>query len=152
MALRTDTGWNTVSYWSEPAEQAFTDLRTKARRQERLDRIRGTRTDLVPFHQVAERAGSLQESDERTRTIPLSKIIGSVGKEDSFTRSFFPRSDSLRSRWKRAFAVAHFFRGYEPIELCEADGSYYIVDGHYRVSVARALGYHTIQAIVHRWV
>ena len=82
----------------------------------------------------------------------IADIIGSVGKGRFFTRSFLPKSSSLRARWKRAFAVAHSLRGYEPIELHQVDGSFYVVDGHFRVSVARALGFETIQALVRRWI
>jgi hypothetical protein len=144
MALGTDTLWNSTSYWSEPAEQAFATARRKARWQTVVDRLRGRRSTLVPFDEVADRSGLLRESLELLQPVPLAQIVGSVGKGHLFTRSFYPRSDALLSRWKRAFAVARGFRGYEPIELYEAEGYFYVVDGHFRVSVARALGYETI--------
>jgi len=152
MALGTDTPWNTTSYWSEPAERAFATARRKARWQTVLDRLRGRRSTLVPFHEVADRFGLLRESHERSQAVPLAQIVGSVGKWDFFTRSFNPRSDTLLPRWKRAFAAAHGLRGYEPIEVYEAEGNFYVVDGHFRLSVARALGYDTIQARVRRWL
>ena len=152
MTLETDTLWNSTSYWSEPAEQAFAIARRKARRQTIVDRLRGRRPNLVSFHDVARRTGLLQESRERSQSVLLDQIVGSFGKEHLFTRSFYPMRDSLLPRWKRAFAVAHGSRGYEPIELYEAEGYFYVVDGHFRVSVARALGYETIQARVHRWI
>lgn len=152
VALGTDTLWNSTSYWSEPAEQAFATARRKARWQTVVDRLLGRDSKLVAFQEVADRSGLLRENRELSQTVSLAQIVGSVGKGHFFTRSFYPRSDALLSRWKGAFAVAHGFRGYEPIELYEAEGYFYVVDGHFRVSVARALGYETIQAKVHRWV
>jgi hypothetical protein len=152
MALGTDTLWNSTSYWSEPAERAFATARRKARWQTFVDRLRGRRANLIPFHEVADRSSLLRESREQSQTVPLELIVGSVGKGRSFNRSFYPKSSDLLPRWKRAFAVAHGLHGYEPIELYEAEGYFYVVDGHFRVSVARALRSATIQASVHRWV
>ena len=152
MALGTDAVWNSASYWSEPAERAFAIARRKARRQRLLARIAGRRAALMPFSEAMKRWGLLSQSEVRLRTVALGEIVGSVGKAHVFTRSFHPRSDSLRYRWKQAFANAHGLRGYEPIELYEAKGRYYVVDGHFRVSVAQALGNDTIQARVQRWV
>lgn len=152
MAVRTDEPWNSTRYWSEPAEQAFAAARRRARRQVRVDRLRRRRTTLIPFDEVVGRSGLLPESEARTEAVPLRQIIGSVGKAQHFTRSFDPANDDIRQRWKRAFAAAHGLRGYEPVELYEVDGSYYVVDGHFRVSVAKALGNDTIQATVRRWM
>lgn len=152
MASVTTTVWNDLSYWSEPAEQAFAKARRKARRESRANWFRSRQSTLMPFEKLADRLGLLPESHQSRRSVPLVQIVGSVGKSELFTNSFLPRSDRLVSRWKRAFAVAHGLEGYEPIELYEAAGDFYIVDGHFRVSVAKALGYETIQATVRRWV
>lgn len=151
MALKTDEPWNSTSYWSEPAEQAFAAARRKARRQARIDRLRKRRTTLIPFDDVVAHSGCCPESHVRTEAVPLHKIVGSVGKAQYFSRSLHPATDDIRWRWKRAFATAHGMRGYEPVELYEVDGSYYILDGHFRASVAKALGNDKIQATVRRW-
>lgn len=152
MVHGTDTLWNSTSFWSEPAERAFSMARRKARWQTLIDRLLGRPSTLVPFLKLADRSGLLPESEVRSRTVPLAQIVGSVGKGRFFTRSFYPRRDRLLPRWKRAFAVAHGFRGHEPIELYEAEGYYYVVDGHFRASVAQALGHETIEATVRRWL
>ena len=64
MALGTDTLWNSTTYWSEPAERAFATARRKARWQAFVDRLRGRRADLVPFHEVADPSSLLRESRE----------------------------------------------------------------------------------------
>lgn len=152
MALRTDDTYNSTSYWSEPAERAFAAARRKARRRMRADRLRKRRSTLISFDEVVGQSGLLPESHVRTAAIPLRQIVGSVGKAQHFTRSFYPATDDLRRRWKRAFAAANGLRGYDSIELYQAAGSYYVVDGHFRVSVAKALGNDKIQATVRRWL
>ncbi len=152
MAVATDTLWEDPSYWSEPAEQAFARVRRQARREALIDRLRGRQSTLASFDEVERSSRLLPESMEHRQTVPLPLIVGSVGKDSLFTRSFLPKSGRLRGRWKRAFAVAHGLRGYQPIELYDVDGRFYVVDGHFRVSVAWALGHGTIQALVRRWV
>lgn len=152
MALDTEELWNSPSYWSEPAEQAFAAARRRARRRTRVDRLRRRRTGLIPFDEIVRSSGLLPESQVSTAAVPLGRIVGSVGKAQHFTRALEPASDDLRQRWKRAYAVAHGLRGHEPIELYEVAGGYYILDGHFRASVAKALGADTIQATVRRWL
>ena len=153
MVSTTDALWESTSYWSEAAEQAFARARRRAGWQAFADRIRGRNPELVRFDEVAERDELLPEPGERLRTIPLGRIVGTVGtKGRLFTRSFHPKTSALLPRWKRVYSMARGFRGYRPIDGYEAAGSFYVVDGHFRVSVARTLGSKTIQARVRRWV
>jgi hypothetical protein len=87
----------------------------------------------------------------RTDAVPLRRIVGSVGKAQYFTRTLDPATDDIRTRWKRAFALAHGLRGHEPVDLYQVAGDNYILDGHYRISVTRTLGNDTIQVTVRRW-
>jgi hypothetical protein len=143
--------WDEPSYWSEPAEQAFAKAIGRGRRQDLLDRIRGRPLTLLSFDDVPNRAGLIPEPAERLASVPLAEIVGSVGKSADFTRCFRPRTQALRSRWKKTYALVHGLRGYEPIELYEVDGVFYVLDGHFRVSVARHLGHNEIQARIRRW-
>ena len=151
MTLAAEPLWNEPSYWSEPAEQAFQRARRRGRREQIWCRLRGCRADLDSFDRVRRKSGVLAESVTLNRSVPLSAIVGSVDGGEGFTRSFWPASKDVLPRWKRAFAVAHGLRGYEPIDLYEVEGKFYVVDGHHRLSVARALGFETIQARVRRW-
>ena len=152
MAVATDTVWDSTAYWSEAAEQAFTTARRKAGWHGLIDRIRGRNPELLRFDEVAERLELLPESGEHLRTIPLEKIVGTVGtKGRLFTRTFHPKTNTLLPRWKRVYTMARGLRGYRPIDVYEAVGAFYVVDGHFRVSVARALGSTMIQARIRRW-
>ena len=149
MASSSDTDWDDPSYWSEPAEQAFARAHSRARWENFVNRIRRRPKTLLSFDDLG--ADLIPDSSERMKTVKLGDIVGSVGKSRFFTPTFKPRSPSLKRRWKNVFALVNGLRGYEPIELYEVDDGYYVVDGHYRVSVARQLGYDTIQAKVRRW-
>lgn len=144
--------WDQPSYWSEPAERAFARERRRARREERRGFLRSEPSRLKSFEELRGSRGLLPEGHQQLRSVPVEQIVGSVGKNGRFTRSFRPRIREMRGRWKRVFALAHGLRGHSPIEVYQVDEEYFVVDGHYRVSVAVALGHRSIQAYVRRWV
>lgn len=80
------------------------------------------------------------------RAVCIACIRGTLGKSDVFDASFHPVKESSRSRW---LSIAkEFMRGRElpPVDLVELDGTYYVRDGHHRISVARSLGQDYIEA------
>ena len=80
--------------------------------------------------------------------IRLSNIVGSVGRSSEFDRVFMPAKSSVEERWKRIDRA--FLRGEElpPVSLYKVGGSYFVLDGHHRVSVARYHGAEWIDAEV----
>jgi hypothetical protein len=125
-----------------------------ARRREayrRLSRaVRGLgRPRLLDLDEVRDRLGGSEETYEGIRAIPVSRIIGSAGREREFDRDFLPREDDVRERWRRveqAFPQGDF----PPIVVYEIDGHYFVVDGHHRVAVAKERGVEYIDAEVTR--
>jgi hypothetical protein len=138
-------------FWSEAAEQAFAKARRRAGWERLAGRIRGCDYHLVRFEDVRDRGHLLPGGEPTSDSVPLTSIVGSVGKSDHFTRSFRPAIELLRERWKRAYTVARVNSGFQPVELYQVGNRYFVVDGHYRVSVARALRNRTIEAQVRRW-
>jgi hypothetical protein len=83
------------------------------------------------------------------RTIPLDRIVGTVDRSRDFDRDFLPRRPGMGERWKRverSFPAGDF----PPIQVYEVDGSYFLIDGHHRVAIARQRGMATIDAEITR--
>lgn len=146
-----DELWNDPSVWSEEAEQAFARARRSARRELRLARLAGRNARLVPFHDVMADKRTLSPQERGECSVPISSIVGSVDKPFAFTTSFEPASDALRTRWKKAYGVAHGLAGYQPVELYQVGDRFFVVDGHFRISVTKALGGESIRARVKEW-
>ena len=82
------------------------------------------------------------------RTVPLGLIRGSEGRCQDFDAGFRPRRSHCRERWMR-IAVARLLRTpLPPVTLRLVGDRYFVVDGHHRISVARALGQAEIDAEV----
>ncbi len=120
-----------------------------ALREDWLNRLTGKPADLLPFEAVAAVLRSYQHRQlTEVRTIPLDKIVGSVGRYKDFNRRFLPRQRSLAYRWARVEQAMDSSLGVPPIEVYQIGEVYFVLDGNHRVSVARANGFDTIDAYV----
>lgn len=126
----------------------------KARRQEAYRRLadvvrRRDPRPLLPLDEVSKRLRAFEQSYVGIRPIPVSKIVGTVSRIDDFDRDFLPKRTKIQERWRkveRSFPEGDF----PPIVVYEIDGSYFVVDGHHRVAIAKQLGVENIDAEITR--
>lgn len=85
------------------------------------------------------------------RTVELSQVRGTLGRQGDFDAHFHPLDERLCERWT-GVAVA-WLQGLPlaPVTLIQAGEIYFVQDGHHRISVARALGQAAIEAEVTTW-
>ena len=141
-----------MSSWSEiEAEKAFSAAARARRRASLGRRLRGR----------AGECGRLAVHDERTlppasaaaglglREIPLEAISATVEphRATQFDREFRPAAPT-RNRWQNVWMAAQRGAHLPPVSVVRIGDAYAIRDGHHRVSVARARGALTIDAIV----
>lgn len=110
--------------------------------------LRGQSTELLSFEDIRARLRLRAESYRGLQDIELTKIVGSVGRYNDFSRDFLPRTNEMRERWSRVYASMNSMVGVPPIEVYKVGDVYFVRDGNHRVSVARQLGAETIQAHV----
>ena len=105
---------------------------------------------LISLDQVLEAARLEGQADRGVSEIPLDRIVGSAGtaKRRDFDPAFLPTSRRLRDRWARVYTAMVEGGDIPPIDVYQVGDSYYVIDGHHRVSVARSLGRDTIAARV----
>ena len=74
--------------------------------------------------------------------VPLDQIAGTAEptKSRCFDRRFRPTSEMPRTRFERIATGVRSGHGMDPVDLYRCDGQYYVLDGHHRIAVARALG------------
>jgi hypothetical protein len=93
-----------------------------------------------------ERISSLGAGAEAM--VPIGQIVGTAEPTRSrcFDRRFRPTSDVPRTRFERIATDIRSGRGMDPVDLYRCDGRYYVLDGHHRIAVARALGERWVSA------
>ncbi len=116
--------------------------------QKVFSHLRGKPAQLLSFEDVRARLRLREESYKGLQDISVDAIVGSVGRYKDFTSSFLPTSAVNKERWSRVYAETMGAMGLPPIEVYRVGEVYFVRDGNHRVSVARELGYDTIQAYV----
>ena len=101
---------------------------------------------LLSFDDVRRAARLEGQSYGGVKEIPIADIRGSVGRPSDFDASFLPVRPHMRERWAQLDAAMRRGEAVPPIEVYHLGDVYFVKDGHHRVSVARQLGWKTIQA------
>jgi hypothetical protein len=103
---------------------------------------------LLSFDEVKGTLGAIQQVHLGLREVPVSKIVGSVGRHRDFDRAFLPSKPDLGDRWKRIDQLMYKDQGLPPVSLYKIGDAYFVNDGNHRVSVARQQGVEMIDADV----
>jgi hypothetical protein len=134
----------------EQVDADFARARRKAFVRRMRARLRGgaTRAALRSFEEVRKAKGAYNGVRLETRTVPVEKIVGSVGRHEDFDPDFLPAKASLEARWKRIDRAYHRGEEMPPVVLHKLGDDYFVEDGNHRVSVARFQGVEWIDAVV----
>jgi hypothetical protein len=104
---------------------------------------------MLPFDEVVAELGRTGEQDLGLQSVPLDTIVGTVDRTGGgFDRQFRPTSSHVRGRWERIAGMMRRGESLPPISLYRVGDVHFVRDGHHRVSVARALGRHDLDALV----
>ncbi len=128
------------------AEKDFTNARMKAswrRIWASLRRHPGS-NDLLCFERVRRERGAVDQAYVGMQSVSVSKIVGSVGRCGDFDRAFLPAKGYLRERWQGISRMLRRSGTLPPVSRYKVGGSYFVLDGNHRVSVA---SYHGIERI-----
>lgn len=99
--------------------------------------LTGTSNELLPYDEVRQQIPFSGQRDLGMQTIPLDKIVGSVGRYRDFDRIFLPTQRGTTQRWVSIKAAHYEEKILPPIEAYKIGDVYFVRDGNHRVSVAR---------------
>ncbi len=107
-----------------------------------------THNRLLSFDEVRE--ASLADSwiYIGPKIVEAEKIVGSVGRQNDFDRSFLPIRANVEARWRRVDRAFRRIEDLPPVSLYKIGDAYFVLDGNHRVSVARYHGVPTVGAVV----
>ncbi len=138
-------------YKFQMAIHDFQSARQRAAVQEILARFTGKSNQLLSYEEVAEKLKLHARTERGVQHIPVDAIVGSVGRNTDFTRTFLPRRAGDQERWANVKAVymdTNSGSSLPPIEVYKVGEVYFVVDGNHRVSIARQEKLTTIEARV----
>ena len=140
---------------SNPSGSPRTDATydfSRARRRQALTRllalVRRNSGEVLRYEDVVAAAGYVDERDLGLQVVRLETVVGTVDRSRDFDRAFRPTSGRSRARWERIAAAYRSGEELPPIHVRRVGEMHFVVDGHHRVSAARALGLDTLDARV----
>jgi hypothetical protein len=87
-------------------------------------------------------------SGNRIISVPIRQIKGTLGRSQDFDSSFNPLNDRSRIRWISVATAFLLNISLPAVELVQVGQSYYVRDGHHRISVAKAMHQEVIDACI----
>jgi hypothetical protein len=130
------------------AAERFEAARRKAFLSEIVAFLSGRRNELLSWEEVKDKLHLRGQHYRGIESVPVDKIVGSVGRYQDFDRAFLPKQDSAASRWMSVARARLSDVGLPPVSLYKVGDAYFVLDGHHRVSVAREQGAHFVDAEV----
>jgi hypothetical protein len=114
-------------------------------------RLTGRSYDLLNLAEIEVERRVGRSSAGKTQLVSLDQIRGSAGRCIDFDNAFYPRQHHTRDRWLHIALAYQVGAALPLVELIRVKDVYYVIDGHHRISVARALGQLEIEANVSVW-
>lgn len=130
------------------AHRLYAPARWAQQRKQLRANLTGRNRRLLTLDEVEAQAAVTQRYSIGTQTVALDQIRGSVDKAGDFDIDFYPAQERTENRWLQVATA--FLRGVSlpPVELIQLGDTYFVVDGHHRISVARTLRHTHIDAVV----
>ncbi len=132
------------------SETEFNRAKAKGFWDVMMSRITKRNPHLFSFAEVVGDTLSGCYADLGVQDIELKQVVGSVARSQDFTRHFWPctKNKEAKERWRGIYTLAVTGAGFPPVEVYQVGNEYFVEDGHHRISVAKYLGWDTIQAQV----
>jgi hypothetical protein len=107
---------------------------------------------LIDFKEVQQRMQLGSARYLGVEVIPVSKIVGSLGRYQDFVQGFLPSTEAMSDRWQ---AIARLYLdpngSLPPIEVYKVADAFFVKDGNHRVSVANELGVKELDAHIYEY-
>jgi len=143
----------TREYHQVQAASLFEQFRQQNSLGEWLRRLCGVTGQLIYLPDVLTGYAITYREVEGSRQVAIAQIRGSLnGRIRDFTADFRPRQTHTQARWINIASARTSGKSLPLVQLAlivgveSLKGTYFVEDGHHRISVARALGDQHINA------
>jgi len=132
-------------YAFRKALDLYHSARTSAHIHELWAKLTGKSYRLMAFPEVYDVVNCY---DLGHQTVEINKIKGSEGRTSDYDDAFRPLKNNGKDRWVRTAMQVWLGAGLPPVELIQVKDTYFVRDGHNRISTMLALGCKYVDAHV----
>jgi DNA-binding Lrp family transcriptional regulator len=108
--------------------------------------------DVKSFRDHQKMEAAFDARDRGIRTVPVSRIVGSVGRYQDFDSRFRFKSNQPSERLQWITDAMRQGRPLGPVKLYQIKDDFYVLDGNHRISVAKRLEHDEILAHIFEFV
>ena len=139
------------SYENKQAQKLYKGILARRNANRLKNLVRRGSSELLNLAWVVKSVCLGSRHYSGLRTVEINKIRGSEGRSRDFDISFLPLLENQRDRWQSVATARLEDKPLPPIELVQVGDTYFVRDGHHRISVAKALGEEFIEANIVAW-
>lgn len=133
------------------AQNLYTGILSRGKTKRLRNFLKGRSPDLLNLAAVVKSICLGSRHYSGLRSVEISKIRGSEGRSKDFDISFRPLLKNQRDRWQSVATARLEDKPLPPVELVQVGDTYFVRDGHHRISVSKALGEEFIEATIVSW-
>lgn len=130
------------------AHVRYLDVKRKSWWRQKLGGLIGRHSRLKELSQVRENNHFANYYSRGVQPVNIDSIVGSENRADDFDDRFFPLKNHNAERWIKIAELMLLNVTLPAVELIKVGGTFYVRDGHHRISVAKHFGQKHIDANV----
>ena len=116
------------------------------------DRQKSEAGEIKSFRDQQQKEAAFDHRDRGIRSIPLDRIVGSVGRYKDFDGRFRFRANLPSDRLEGIKKAMRSGRTLGPVKLFEIKDEFYVLDGNHRIAAAKELGHDEILAHIEEFI
>jgi len=103
-------------------------------------------SEAKSFKEKQEKEKAFDYRERGVRSVPLDRIVGSVGRYHDFDSKFRLKQHLPHERLEAVKKAMKQGKPIQPVELYQLKDEYYVLDGNHRIAAAKEFGYSDIRA------
>jgi hypothetical protein len=124
----------------------------KSKGRNRVEQQDSSRAQAKSFRDQQQKEKAFDHRDRGIRTVPLNRIVGSVGRYKDFDSQFRFKHSVPPERLQWIKNAMRSGRTLGPVKLFEIKDEYYVLDGNHRIAAAKELGHDEILAHIEEFI
>ncbi len=128
---------NILDATSSKVQADYQKIRLSAKFGQFWSRVTGKSSKLISFSEFKSSLRIETPTYRGTQPVNINQINGSLDRNQDFDQNFRPTNDYTAERWKSVNRA--FYKGVylPPVILYKIKDTFFVVDGHHRISVAK---------------
>ncbi len=124
----------------------------KANNRSTAGKSTGDGSEAKSFREQQKKEAAFDHRDRGIRSVPLNRIVGSVGRYKDFDSQFRFKTNTPSDRLEWVKQAMREGRQLGPVKLFEIKNEYYVLDGNHRIAAAKELGHDEILAHIEEFI